>query len=185
MSGMTIRPRTVTTACPYWTTSHPYADAAHARSVMGSNDFTYEPLPEDKNLIRLLSILPGVDDDAVDCALTAHSVERAPTYYAISYTWGNPSNSKDIIIDGHRMLVHETCYYVSWQDRHLGRSQYYRIDAICIAQGNITEKNEQVRLMGVIFGNAARAFTRIGPYANDSEFAMRMLESCDASVQAP
>lgn len=52
--------------------------------------YKYEPLPSDTS-IRLLELLPSPNKKIVHCSLKPFELRAAPTFSAISYTWGDPS----------------------------------------------------------------------------------------------
>jgi hypothetical protein len=44
--------------------------------------------------IRVLSLLPGLFDDPLRCLMTVEPIEQQPIYDALSYMWGNPSETR-------------------------------------------------------------------------------------------
>ncbi|KAF5987403.1 heterokaryon incompatibility het-6 [Fusarium coicis] len=66
----------------------------------GSSPPLYQPLNKDKREIRLLQILPNTPDGKVNCKL--HTVLLTPDLYytCLSYVWGDPNNTEEIIVDG-------------------------------------------------------------------------------------
>lgn len=93
-------------------------------------DFSYGALPDARYWIRLIEILPGADSAEVNCSITVCKLEEAPTYFAISYTWGDPPDTVSILVDGKRLKVRENCRYVLRQAHFHACSRYYWIDAI-------------------------------------------------------
>lgn len=147
-----------------------------AHKVRQGEKFEYQPLPDSARYLRLIEIQPArPDDEAIECTLSARPVLDTPEYYAVSYTWGDPNKITTIGVNSKLLEVRQNCQYVLWQARHLARSKYIWIDAICINQEDSEEKNHQVAMMGTIFGNAAHVLACIGPHAHDSEFAMQCL----------
>ncbi|KDR75028.1 hypothetical protein GALMADRAFT_140583 [Galerina marginata CBS 339.88] len=77
------------------------------------------------------------------------------SYYALSYVWGNP-DIKDytLICNGHGMKITYNLWaalrriWARWPDRNLW------VDAVCINQEDIPERNQQVAMMGQIYGQA-------------------------------
>ena len=55
---------------------------------MAEMPFNYEDLPS-QHSIRLLELRPGTEGDTITCSLTTHLLRPAPTYDALSYTWGS------------------------------------------------------------------------------------------------
>ncbi|KAK3356050.1 heterokaryon incompatibility protein-domain-containing protein [Neurospora tetraspora] len=58
--------------------------------------YGYTPL-RSKELIRLIHFVPTLDAKIV-LSLSEHILKDAPPYQALSYTWGDPSNVRDITI---------------------------------------------------------------------------------------
>jgi hypothetical protein len=102
-----------------------------------------------------------------------------PTYDALSYVWGDPSESKLIICDGSFIRVTANLHAALLRLRHAGspeNSCYHHkpwgysfpdippmwIDAFCIDQSNINERTSQVQLMGQIYSEAGRVIVWIG-----------------------
>ena len=75
------------------------------------------------------------------------------------------------------MTVRKNCADVLRQVRHFRTSKYYWIDAICIDQQNIPEKNVQVARMGAIFEQAECVLACIGMHDHSSQLVASMFES--------
>ncbi|KAI1396315.1 heterokaryon incompatibility protein-domain-containing protein [Hypoxylon fuscum] len=110
------------------------------------SDFQYEPLPDTKNSIRLVEILDLDETRPVEvkCQMTTWHMEQAPTYHAISYTWGDPTHTSFIQLNSKHLEVRQNCEYVLKQALQHGGSRYHWIDAICINQSDNKEKSDQV-----------------------------------------
>jgi hypothetical protein len=99
--------------------------------------------------IRTLHLLPGSDDDHLQCTLQTTLISYAH-YEAISYVWG--SGVKDYSITCYGRAIPITANLCTAL-RHL-RSDTTRIlwaDSICIDQDNHKEKADQVAVMGQIY----------------------------------
>ena len=137
--------------------------------------FQHDPLPDAKTHIRLLEILHGDFDQQVACKLSVWPIDDAPPYYAISYTWGDPDSTANVTINGKQLVVRQNCEYVLQQAFSSRACQYFWIDAVCINQQSVHEKNYQVAMMGQLYSRAAHVFACVGPHSNDSEF---IIETC-------
>lgn len=80
------------------------------------------------------------------------------------------------------MTVRKNCADVLRQVRHFKTSTYYWIDAICINQQDIPEKNVQVARMGAIYGQAHGVLACIGMHNESSRFVVSMFESFHAHL---
>ena len=69
----------------------------------------YGTLDQAENEVRLLAILPVLGApvrDSVQCRLEKYSLDQpSPNYIAVSYTWGNPSPTDEMIVDGKLVRV--------------------------------------------------------------------------------
>jgi len=137
-----------------------------------SSAFEHDPLPDSTTHFRLLRILHGDFGHFVECEISSWPIDDAPPYYAISYTWGDPADMTEIIVNNKLLAVRRNCEYVLQQAFASKASLYYWIDAICIAQTSIQERNHQVGIMGKIYSGAKHVFACVGPHADDSEWLM-------------
>ena len=75
----------------------------------------YERLSE-KRSIRLLQLSRPFPFGPVKCELSIHRMDSRPSYEAISYTWGDPSQSRSVIINGYKLEVNSNAFNIL-QDR--------------------------------------------------------------------
>lgn len=134
--------------------------------------YEYSPLDGIRHEIRLLKIAPRSLSDDIECNLIHASLDDKPLYEALSYTWGTPDFSNLISLDGKDFLVTKNLQAALRQIRHQDEERVVWIDAICIDQTNIPERNEQVRQMRSIYQSASRVLVWLGPEAGDSNIAM-------------
>jgi hypothetical protein len=138
--------------------------------------FVHDPLPDSKTHIRLLEVLQGNFGQHVVCTISAWSLDSAPPYNAISYTWGDPASTVNITVDGRTMVVRQNCEYVLQQafTNTKKETKYLWVDAICIDQSELQERGHQVALMGELYKRAAHVFACVGAHSDDSEFLNAM-----------
>lgn len=163
--------------------------------------FAHEPLPDPAKYIRLLEVL---DDNyskttKVRCRLTTWHIDSAPTYHAISYTWGDAESNTIILMNDLPLRVRTNCEFVlkqaywykrshsylyrkrksPWYEQSratwYNKSRYLWLDAICIDQANLTEKSKQVAMMGDIYKKASHVLASVGDHADDSLFFFQSL----------
>jgi hypothetical protein len=75
-------------------------------------------------------------------------------YEAVSYTWRTNKRDHDVLCDDKTFLVTQNCYTALRYIRSKTDIRVLWIDAICIDQSSITERNHQVRLMGEVYRRA-------------------------------
>jgi hypothetical protein len=127
-----------------------------------------------KTQIRLLHLLPDTDPSAVlNCAVLDYELDETPLYEALSYVWGAPTPTRDILVNGENFSIgqnlHDALSRLRQSDEDSVRVLW--TDAICINQKDIEEKNVQVPLMGHIYSNAEQVVVWMGPVADDIAFA--------------
>lgn len=132
--------------------------------------FQYAPLPDPATHVRLLQIASGADEDDIVCSLITCKLSEAPPYVAVSYTWGEPPPTESIIINGSQLYVRWNCHYALWQTRYQKVRIHVWVDAICIAQDDLQEKNYQVQLMGEVYRRADHVLVSLGPDSADFGF---------------
>jgi hypothetical protein len=133
--------------------------------------FRYAPLDHMTGSIRLIQILPGPEDSVIRCEMLHTTIYEA-TYTCVSYTWEPEYPKHNIEINGHVLSVgHNLHQFLQAYrcHREQGELQVRKfdervprgvnktplanmlwIDAICIAQSDVHEKNHQVQQMGSI-----------------------------------
>lgn len=143
--------------------------------ITDRKSFSYTPLPDPDIYIRLIEIDTENEDGEIRCNLTTWLTEEAPSYQAISYTWGEATSTTRIFISGKELQVRINCEYALRQASWHGGSQYFWIDSICINQPDDTERSRQVARMDQIFRNAINVLACLGPHADNSEKLMEFL----------
>lgn len=124
-----------------------------------------------KKWIRLLRLLPQ-QDDSLDIAvcLTAHDLDdNIVPYTSLSYSRGRNSDGdaslcREILIDGHVLAVTENLHDFLLR-MHARRDEDHVllwIDAICINQADIQERNAQVAMMAEIYQRASKMIIWLG-----------------------
>jgi hypothetical protein len=137
--------------------------------------YQYAPLDEklDRN-IRLLTLYPLLSPNTINCTLTTYELVAAPSFDALSYTWGSEIDAEPINIDGCPLLIRRNLwcflrYLCATQVPEDGKLLVWA-DAICIDQQNVSERNHQVGLMGNIYSYAKSviAWIRVAYSPKDS-----------------
>ena len=117
--------------------------------------YTHSKLGSEDGSIRLLTILHRTKD-TIEC--TCEVTDKPPSYCALSYTWGSSPKTKSILINGQLFDVRWTLWnFLDLASRRQPGLVVW-IDAICIDQGNHSEKTRQVLRMGHIYSKAKRVY---------------------------
>jgi hypothetical protein len=104
--------------------------------------YEYFSLDKEKSEFRLLELLPlpNSSQKPLQCRLKRPSLENTWKYEAISYTWGDPTPSRYIQVDGMRLhLPVNSENALRWlASPHQTRIVY--MDAVCINQADLAER---------------------------------------------
>jgi hypothetical protein len=109
--------------------------------------YQYEPLLDPGTHIRLLQIHRCDRDAMTECTLTPWQLAEATPYHAISYTWGGPKSTTNMIINQTTMAIRQNCDDALRQAYAAKNDAFIWIDAICINQEDNEEKGLQVGIM--------------------------------------
>lgn len=137
-------------------------------------DRIYDGLPKlpDQRSIRLIKLHGASSrDDDIHIDLATVSLDNPPSYEALSYTWGGQISDQIVYISGMKFCITENVQAVMKELRlKPGKSRYLWIDAICINQEDVTEKNSQVAMMAEIYKKATRVNIWLGDSTKSSRF---------------
>ncbi|KAJ4990137.1 HET domain-containing protein [Stagonosporopsis vannaccii] len=115
--------------------------------------------------IRLIELLhnsmPSLTSH-ISCRLFVVPFKEAPSYTALSYVWGPENPTMKIHVDDHEFVVRKNLWDFLWQCRLSGFKNYLWIDALCIDQTSIKERNHQVALMRHIYTGASYVIAWLG-----------------------
>jgi hypothetical protein len=156
------------------TTSEPSPTPADPLDFKNSS-FAYKPLNPLKHEIRLFHLSQRTDNQSMSsstaftdtlnrlmypnlhqfyhCTLKQVSLDNPPQYEALSYTWGVPEPTTQIIIDGQPFWITRS---LATTLHHLTghRGLILWVDAICINQKDNAEKSWRVRQMQQVYQQA-------------------------------
>ena len=113
--------------------------------------------------IRVLGLLPGKRDDAIECVLHTRTLDEVEGIYdALSYCWASELQLMSICCGGGYISVTGNLFDALQNFRHPSDTRYLWVDAICINQENPHEKGDQVKRMGKVFEKAKQVIAWIG-----------------------
>ncbi|KAH7357149.1 heterokaryon incompatibility protein-domain-containing protein [Rhexocercosporidium sp. MPI-PUGE-AT-0058] len=134
------------------------------------------PKMTDAHEIRVLELLPGSEDQPIQCLLTIEHLWDDPRYEALSYAWGSSAEMSHIELNKANFEITPN---LDTALRHLRDQEEPRrlwVDALCINQTDPIEKEIQVKLMSEIYPAAENVLCWLGPEGDDSEFVMQRLQ---------
>jgi len=98
----------------------------------------------------------------ISVRLHVTSLVDAPPYTAVSYVWGEPAPTKQILLNGQSFTVRQNLWDLLNQLRAVEFDGYFWVDALSIDQTNDREKNHQVAIMGSIYARAKKTIAWLG-----------------------
>jgi hypothetical protein len=151
----------------------------------------YSPLVSAHH-IRLLKL--GRDRHGeVNASLQVVDLDSGPEYTALSYTWGAPrweDEGEEWIVPSHSVLINGHTFVIGLNLRnalnHLhgvlaGRAIW--IDAICINQRDVAERNAQVALMNRVYEQARDVVVWLGEATPAWEVAIKNMDRFTLTIE--
>ncbi|KAL8916279.1 MAG: hypothetical protein Q9208_008608 [Pyrenodesmia sp. 3 TL-2023] len=130
--------------------------------------YCYQPLPPIAKwgmtppFTRLMLLAPGNGLDPLVCSLTIVDIQNAPQYEALSYVWGHDLASQPVWCEGGFIPIKSNLDVALRNLRLPGQSRRLWVDALCIDQGNTSERTRQVGYMRLVYKHAARTIVWLG-----------------------
>lgn len=115
-----------------------------------------------KTSIRLLELSPGLPRDILTVGIEEVDLEDKPSFEALSYEWREKTGTIPIQCGNERILVTPNCKAAMERLRLPSKSRLLWIDAICINQKSVAERNQQVALMTRIYRSATSVLMWLG-----------------------
>lgn len=135
--------------------------------------------------IRLVGIEKAADNAPLRCCVIHGALDDFTEQYdALSYCWSSRDAPCEIILQNERYLVTRNLFQALQQIRRssVGTAVVW-IDALCINQLDVEERNFQVDIMHKIYERAATTVIWLGPGTEASDFTMEMLSLRDGSMK--
>jgi len=144
--------------------------------------YQYEPLNYELGQeLRLVVLKPGKFSEDIECEILHANLFEKPRYEALSYTWadenGDDSPSRRIHCRRSRnwLRVTANCEVALRRLRRQTTERTLWIDAICIDQNNVKERNHQVKQMGAIYSSADQVLIYLGDESTSSRMVFQYL----------
>jgi Heterokaryon incompatibility protein (HET) len=139
--------------------------------------------------IRLLTFNPVDETHPLSCNVRSYELNSCPPYVALSYEWGEVEPQVEIMINGFCFQIrHNLCLFLSVLKEKQNRQELSAdlrlwIDAICIDQQDMFERNAQVAMMGQIYQKATSVLAWLGwPQGWDSRLTFEFLKWSSRSI---
>ncbi|TVY93978.1 Heterokaryon incompatibility protein 6,OR allele [Lachnellula willkommii] len=133
----------------------------------------------DTNSIRLIFLDQAANvDDSLRCQLRTVNLDDddLPEFEAISYAWGEPIFSQQLLVDGQRLDITLSLFGALQRVRLPTAVRVLWADAACINQQDINERSQQVQLMRKIYRGASRVLVWLGPGGPEVPVAVKLID---------
>ena len=131
-----------------------------------------------RDVIRLMRLEPGQKEDPIYASLVTRPLKSdQPEYEALSYVWGDPSMGKTIRLCGQEFSVTTNLEAALRQIRRVDETRTLWVDAICINQADILERNSQVLFMDKIYRKSTKVLVWLGPGKLEAKGIVAFLKS--------
>ncbi|KAF1980523.1 HET-domain-containing protein [Bimuria novae-zelandiae CBS 107.79] len=145
--------------------------------------YKYKEIARKRGGIRILKLHPGNPQNPdVECELieTGTDGTEPVKYEALSWCWGKEKMDNYINLHkGDKVFtkhIQPNLFKALKALRYRNKYRHLWVDAVCINQDNIEEKNHQVEMMFEIYGNADNVCIWLGDSNESSCLALRFIE---------
>lgn len=118
---------------------------------MATGAFTYSPL-KNSTSIRLLRIIGNNEPGPLHGELLEVDLAtETPPYTALSYCWGDQTDTREIICNGKLLTITSTLELALKMTKDHCPKEFIWVDQVCICQSNLQEKVQQIQIMASIY----------------------------------
>ncbi|VUC31535.1 unnamed protein product [Clonostachys rosea] len=143
--------------------------------------YVYTALRAEQREIRLLSLEPSkFDDEPIQLSLYTVPLDSPGSYEGLSYTWGETLPKFDVKVNGLGFQIGGNLHSALRHLRHPDQPRRLWVDAVCINQDDVKEREEQVSIMRDIYGSASSVIAWIGE--NDGSNDERAFDFMDKII---
>jgi len=161
----------------------PKASDARGRAQLSRKAaYSYTELPHSES-IRIFELVPGSHNEPISIKLRVVRLGRAEQYNAVSYVWGDRSQTKTIDCNGRGLRVTTNLHSALVKIRHKDTPMTLWVDAICINQNDPIERGAQVSLMGRIYRSARIVFIYLDQHQHgDDNKVVSLIDEVDVLI---
>lgn len=155
---------------------------------MSRSHFHYWPLDPARNEIRLVRLLPPLDNGVPEgsqplfCHLEHISLDEKPTYFALSYVFGVAEPPSFLGVNGQMLKITNNLEAALRNLQTNSNLGHIWIDAVCINQRDAEEKSVQVPRMFSVYDHAKGVMAWLGPSVAQSDRAMQWMSDIGREV---
>ena len=153
----------------------------HSTHSRRPRDQLYQGLNLSGREIRLVELLPGRHNDFICCHMIVASLDDEVEYKALSYNWGDPDITLSICVNGCILPSTLNLESALRQFRSTDANVILWIDAICINQLDVPERNQQVAIMAEIYSQATEVMVWLGKDFSSSTLGLNLRSDDDSA----
>lgn len=140
--------------------------------------YTYTPLATGEFRVLQITTLSGRKlEGRLVHQVIATSDQGETKYEALSYTWGDSEKPEIIIIDGQPLSITWSLFQALYHIR-AGHQRLW-VDAICINQEDLHERQQQVQEMSKIYQGAQNVVIWLGSATRETDHLLQSLKDLD------
>lgn len=154
--------------------------------------YKYDSVSRDDLETHVLTLYPGLYDHEIRVGLTKTLLsvpdDELLEYEALSYSWGHPHMTRAVTVEpregwsGGFLPITSNMDLALRSLRLQDRPRVLWIDAICINQSNLLERNHQVQWMDQVYKKARRVIVYIGEASDSDAEAVDIFTSIGKAV---
>ena len=137
--------------------------------------FKYRPLDSASKQIRVLKLRFESEVEDIECHLEHVSLKDNPEFTALSYVWGDVTDTRTILLHHVPFPVTKNLHAALRSIRSNTPDTRLWVDALCINQQDLAERSCQIPLMQLIYGQAKRTIVWFGPGNELSKRAVQLI----------
>ena len=152
-------------------------ERTHGLYTHGLSPTLYQPLDGARDEIRLLHVEPNADRKApLSCKLRTTSLTDHPAFQSLSYAWGEGTPTTTLRLEDLELDITSNLNAALCAVRRPDQALLLWVDAICINQHDLEERNHQVKLMRQIYTQASTVNIWLGDETLGSPTALGLLK---------
>lgn len=137
--------------------------------------YTYNAFNNETDF-RLLILEPGTEPSPLRCTLAQFALADCPEYEAISYVWGSEPGREVFLCSEKRLEITQNLHSAFQQLQYPEKQRFLWADAICINQDDLTERSQQVMIVGDIYATVCCTLVWLGPRGDDDCDAFEVVQ---------
>lgn len=140
------------------------------------------PLNSAAKEVRLLELQPGALEDPLVCTVHSYTLGSGHDFEALSYCWGDAYDYSDLVLHlssteslSQTIQISRSAFVAMQQLRYRDKPRTIWIDQVCINQGDLEERAQQVSIMAEVYSDASAVNIWLGERDVNTEAGLRVV----------